>query len=147
MKREALQDNLYWLFMVASFRAKKGFIKIAEQHGLTVVQLYALCTLEPGQPMPMKNIANVLNCDPSNVTGIIDRLFLQHFIERQEHPADRRVKMVVLTTAGVKLREKLVDAVVAHRSDRLDRLSASEQAQLKALLLEILASEPTAAAN
>jgi len=55
--------------------------------------------------------------------------------------------MVVLTTAGVKLREKLVDAVVAHRSDRLDRLSASEQAQLKALLLEILASEPTAAAN
>jgi DNA-binding MarR family transcriptional regulator len=147
MKREALQDNLYWLFMVASFRAKKGFIKIAEQHGLTVVQLYALCTLEPGQPMPMKNIANVLNCDPSNVTGIIDRLFLQHFIERREHPADRRVKMVVLTTAGVKLREKLVDAVVAHRSDRLDRLSASEQAQLKALLLEILASEPTAAAN
>ncbi len=140
MKSMSLQDNLYWLFMQASFRAKKGFIKIADEHGLTVVQLYALCSLEPGQPMPMKDIANLLNCDPSNVTGIIDRLFSQHYTERQESPTDRRVKMVALTPEGVALRDKLVEGIVAYRSDRLDRLTEAEQGQLKDLLLRILST-------
>jgi DNA-binding MarR family transcriptional regulator len=144
MNHEALQDNLYWLFLVASFQAKKGFINIADQHGLTVVQLYALCTLEPGRPLPMKEIANVLNCDPSNVTGIIDRLFLQHFIERQELPADRRVKMVALTPQGIKLRDQLVEGIVTYRSDRLERLTPAERTQLKDLLRHILAVDTSA---
>lgn len=141
MNSATLQENLYWLFMQASFRAKKGFIKLAEEHALTVVQLFALCSLEPGQPMPMKEIANLLNCDASNVTGICDRLFLQHYIQREEKPQDRRVKMITLTAKGVHLRERLVQGILAYRSERLDRLSAADRQTLKRLLLEILRPE------
>jgi DNA-binding MarR family transcriptional regulator len=138
MKAQALQDNLYWLFMQASFRAKKGFIKLADEHGLTVVQLYALVSLEPGVPMPMKDIAGLLNCDPSNVTGICDRLFLQQYIEREELAADRRVKMITLTPKGVRLRGKLVQGILSYHSEQLDRLSDDDQHALKGLLFQIL---------
>jgi DNA-binding MarR family transcriptional regulator len=140
MKTDALQENLYWLFMVASFRAKKGFIRLADEHELTVVQLYALCSMVPGRAVPMKEVAYWLNCDASNVTGIIDRLFSQAYIVRQENPADRRVKMVLLTEKGELLRGRLVDGILAYRADRLDALSGVEQEQLKGLLLKILQS-------
>jgi DNA-binding MarR family transcriptional regulator len=146
MKAQALQDNLYWLFMQASFRAKKGFIKLADEHGLSVVQLYALVSLEPGVPMPMKDIAGLLNCDPSNVTGICDRLFLQQYIEREELAADRRVKMITLTLKGVRLRGKLVQGILSYHSEQLDRLSDDDQHALKGLLFQIL-SPKTAEAN
>jgi DNA-binding MarR family transcriptional regulator len=146
MKAQALQDNLYWLFMQASFRAKKGFIKLADEHGLSVVQLYALVSLEPGVPMPMKDIAGLLNCDPSNVTGICDRLFLQQYIEREELAADRRVKMITLTPKGVRLRGKLVQGILSYHSEQLDRLSDDDQHALKGLLFQIL-SPKTAEAN
>jgi DNA-binding MarR family transcriptional regulator len=146
MKAQALQDNLYWLFMQASFRAKKGFIKLADEHGLSVVQLYALVSLEPGVPMPMKDIAGLLNCDPSNVTGICDRLFLQQYIEREELAADRRVKMITLTPKGVRLRGKLVQGILSYHSEQLDRLSDDDQHALKSLLFQIL-SPKTAEAN
>jgi DNA-binding MarR family transcriptional regulator len=141
MKGVSLQENLYWLFMQASFRAKKGFIKLAEEHGLTVVQLVAVCSLEPGRPMPMKEIATLLNCDASNVTGICDRLFLQHYIQREEKPQDRRVKMITLTAKGVQLRERLVQGILAYRSERLERLSTADRQLLKRLLLEILSPQ------
>lgn len=138
MKTDKLQDNLYWLFMVASFRAKKGFIKLADEHDLTVVQLYALCSMEPGHPVPMKDIANLLNCDASNVTGIIDRLFSHNYIIRQERPGDRRVKMALLTDKGEQLRQKLVEGILAYQSDMLGRLDQVQQHQLKELLVQTL---------
>jgi DNA-binding MarR family transcriptional regulator len=138
MKKEKLQDNLYWLFMVASFKAKKGFIKLADEHDLTVVQLYALCSMEPQHPVPMKEIANLLNCDASNVTGIIDRLFSHNYIVRVEKPDDRRVKMALLTPKGEQLRQKLVEGIIGYRSDRLERLSDERKEQLKELLIQIL---------
>jgi DNA-binding MarR family transcriptional regulator len=130
------------MFMQASFRAKKGFIKLADEHGLSVAQLYVLCSLEPGEPMPMKDIAGLLNCDPSNVTGICDRLFQLHYIERDEKPEDRRVKMITLTAKGEELRERLVQGILSYRSERLERLTTTEQSQLKQLLLHILNPDP-----
>ena len=121
-----------------SFQAKKGFIKIAENHDLTLIQLYTLCSMTPGKPLPMNVIANMLNCDASNVTGIIDRLFSQAYIERQEKPSDRRVKMISLTEKGEKLRQGIIKEALAHKPDTFDHLNKQQQDQLRDLLKQAL---------
>jgi len=139
MEKDTLQDNLNWLFMAASLRVKKGFMKLAEAADLTAPQVYALCFLEPGKPMSMKTMANLLNCEPSNVTAIIDRLFALDYITRQEDPNDRRIKMISLTEQGEKFKGLITEKVIHYHSERLDRLTSQEKDQFKTMLLKILA--------
>lgn len=138
MDKSDLQDNLLWLLLQVSFRGKRGLIRIAEEHDLTFVQVYTLCSIVPDKPLSMNEIANMLNCDASNVTGIIDRLFSREYIVRQEKPGDRRVKMVSLTPKGSKLRQEIVKKVLTYKSDSLERLTAAQKDQLGSLLKKIL---------
>jgi DNA-binding MarR family transcriptional regulator len=78
---------------------------VAEAHGLTPQQLFLLRTLET--PRPMHELAAQLCCDPSNVTGLIDRLEARRLVERTPDVADRRVKMLSLTGEGKALRRKI----------------------------------------
>jgi DNA-binding MarR family transcriptional regulator len=133
-----LQDNLAWQLLQVSFRAKKGLIKIAEEYDLSLVQVYTLCSMTPDQPLPMNEIANMLICDASNVTGIIDRLFSREYIVRQEKLGDRRVKMISLTPKGEKLRNQIVKSLIDYRSDALEKLNGQQKDQLKGLLKQIL---------
>ena len=71
---------------------------VSAAHDLTSIQAKVLWMLE--RPCPMRAIADKLNCDASNVTGIIDRLESRGLVERQSAPADRRVKQVVRTVSG-----------------------------------------------
>ncbi|HSW79240.1 MAG TPA: MarR family transcriptional regulator [Candidatus Saccharimonadales bacterium] len=139
MDKSGLQDNLLWQLLLVSFRGKKGLIQIADEYGLTFVQVYTLCSILPDKPLSMNEIANMLNCDASNVTGIIDRLFAQEYIVRQEKPGDRRVKIISLTPKGEKLRQEIVAKIIAYRSESLDKLNDSEKDKLSTLLRKILA--------
>jgi DNA-binding MarR family transcriptional regulator len=138
VEKSELQNNLLWQLLQVSFRAKKGLIKIAEEHDLSFVQVYTLCSVVPGKPLSMNEIANMLNCDASNVTGIIDRLFLREYIVRQEKPGDRRVKMVSLTPKGEKLRQQIIKKIVSYRSESLERLDSNQKKQLSNLVTQIL---------
>src|SRR5579862_9916153 len=132
-----LQDNLLWQLLQVSFRAKKGLIRISEENDLTFVQVYTLLSIEHGKPLSMNEIANMLNCDASNVTGIIDRLFSREYIVRQEKPGDRRVKMVSLTPKGEKLRRQTVKEFINYPSKSLERLIDSQRTRLADLLKRI----------
>ena len=65
-----------------------------------------------GRPMPMRELAGLLGMDPPNLTPVIDDLERSGLVERQPHPTDRRVKVVVATPNGVALArraEKILD--------------------------------------
>jgi DNA-binding MarR family transcriptional regulator len=78
------------------------FIEIAHKLGVTPPILGALRFLD--QPQTMGRMAELLRCDPSNVTGIVDTLEERNLAERKPSEGDRRVKVVELTDAGKKLR-------------------------------------------
>jgi len=80
----------------------------------------------------MRHLAELLKCDPSNVTFLVDRLEERGLVERQIDPADRRVKLVALTPAGVRIRNQIVRAA-ATRSP-LAQLSPADQQRLLNLL-------------
>jgi DNA-binding MarR family transcriptional regulator len=97
--REAWE--LLWEVMQAN---KPRFMALAQELGLSPVQLHTLRLIEPGVEVPMSSLADKLFCDNSNVTGIVDRLEARSLIERHPAEHDRRVKLLVLTAEGERVR-------------------------------------------
>jgi DNA-binding MarR family transcriptional regulator len=93
--------GLLWRLMQAN---KPRFMALAQELGLAPMQLHALRLIEPGVEVPMSSLAGKLFCDASNVTGIVDRLEARGLIERRPAEHDRRVKLLVLTDAGERVR-------------------------------------------
>jgi DNA-binding MarR family transcriptional regulator len=106
---------------------------LAAEFDLSPVQFHVLHVIEPGQPVPMGRLAEVLSCDASNVTGLVDRLESRGLIERRPSATDRRVKVLVLTGAGTRLRVQLHRRLSAP-SDPFRRLSADDQRMLVRIL-------------
>ena len=83
---------------------------IAAEFELSPVQAYVLRLIEPGEGVPMGRLARGLACDASNVTGIVDRLEARGLIERRPGAGDRRVKVLVVTREGERLRATMLAA-------------------------------------
>src|SRR5688500_19052112 len=94
---------LLWRIMQAN---KPRMMEMARELDLSPVQLHSLRLLEPGVETPMRALAQQLFCDPSNVTGIVDRLEARGMIERRSSDTDRRVKIIRLTPDGQLVRER-----------------------------------------
>lgn len=85
------------------------FLAIARELGLRPATFGALRALD--EPRTMSEIAAVLHCDNSNVTGIVDGLEERGLALRTTSERDRRVKPIALTAEGRRVRNRLVRAV------------------------------------
>ena len=88
--------------------------------GLTPNDSRALMSLDTEVGRTMRSLAAEWECDASTATWIIDRLEAKGLAERRSHPPDRRVKLVVLTPAGVETRSKMVTATYAPPPELLE---------------------------
>lgn len=79
------------------------------RRGLTPNDARALSSLEREAGRTMRDLAEQWECDASNATWIVDRLERFGLAERREVPADRRVRQVVLTARGERVRAELVE--------------------------------------
>ncbi|MTD54727.1 MarR family winged helix-turn-helix transcriptional regulator [Amycolatopsis pithecellobii] len=97
-----------------------------------------LWVLNPGdEPQSLRKLATLLHCDPSNITLLSVQLEERGLAERRPHPRDGRVRTLVLTAEGRKIRQRLL-AIVAKRSPFAD-LDDKEQRLLHSLLAKALA--------
>ncbi|MGI5198423.1 MarR family winged helix-turn-helix transcriptional regulator [Streptomyces sp. CA-288835] len=108
----------------------------AAEHALTGAQarLLSLLSLEP---LPMRRLAQKLKCEPSNVTGIVDRLESRGLVERRPDPGDRRVKLAAVTDEGRRVARGLRESLHFAR-EPLAELSRDERLALRDLLLRML---------
>ena len=120
--------------MVALFH--KEYEEAAAARSLTGAQAKVLGLLRLG-PLPMRQIAQTLSCEPSNITGIVDRLELRGLVERQADPADRRIKLVAPTEAGGAASSELRSSL-RFAKEPLASLAPDERTQLRDLMRRIL---------
>jgi MarR family transcriptional regulator, organic hydroperoxide resistance regulator len=108
--RTAPEAQLAWhILWDLMLRQRSRFVEAVAELDLTPVQAILLRKLDPDRPTPMFEIADMLRCDASNVTGIVDRLEARGAVERRPDPSDRRVKAIVLTRSGRALRRRALE--------------------------------------
>lgn len=138
MKSNEESFSLYWSLIQALYQTRPGLSQLAEAHDLTMVQMYTLFSLKPGEALPMHTVSGVLICDASNVTGIVERLLTRGLITREEKPEDRRVKMISLTHKGEALRHTLFNELKAYELPGFSDLTQNEKSQLHSILIKVL---------
>jgi MarR family transcriptional regulator, organic hydroperoxide resistance regulator len=84
-------------------------MKTLGNRGLTPNDARGLSSLDSVEGRTMKSLADEWGCDASNATWIVDRLEKMELAERKTVPHDRRVKLVVLTRKGLKMRTELME--------------------------------------
>jgi DNA-binding MarR family transcriptional regulator len=106
------------------FKTAKHRSRVLGRYGLTPGDARALASLEPGEGRPMGTLAEEWTCDASNATWMVDRLEERGLAERKASPSDRRVKLVVLTPLGRKIRAAIMEGMYEPPPEllRLDRV-------------------------
>jgi DNA-binding MarR family transcriptional regulator len=119
------------------FAQRANLPPLAAELRLSPAQCHVLHLIEPDRPIPMGQLAETLACDASNVTGLVDRLESRGLVRRRSSAGDRRVKVLVLTPTGSRLRALLIHRMTAPPAAR-DRLSLREQRALVQILTRLL---------
>ena len=112
--------------------------QVAQRLGIPVPFIKALHTMDC--PMAMKELGKRMHCDPSFVTLVADMLEKRGLARREPHPADRRVKNLVLTDDGLSLKYRL-ETEIAARMPWNRVLSDDERVQLLALIRKMLSAD------
>jgi MarR family transcriptional regulator, organic hydroperoxide resistance regulator len=119
---------IHWL-MVTN---KQRFVVIGQEFDLAPQAAIALRMLGAG-PRRMGELAQALFCDNSNITGITDRLEERGLVRREPDPSDRRVKLLVLTDEGERMRVEMTKRM-AEPPPQIAALSEDDQRALRDIL-------------
>ena len=135
-------------FLAQSFlELDEGERQLMKSFGLTLTQYWALVHLKNEEGRSLSELADLLICDKSNVTSVVDKLEESGLAERRRGKAgDRRYIRVVLTPQGQQLRNILIAAqehllrmrfqmldvkVLQQLREPLQQLAGALQAQFK----------------
>lgn len=134
----SVADEAWAVLLQLTFeRVHAQFAAVVAELDLAPAQAKALHELELDPPISMRELAARLKSDPSNITGLVDRLETRGLVERRPNPDDRRVKGLALTAAGERLRERLFARLYA-APRCVARLSESDQRTLRDVLRRVL---------
>jgi DNA-binding MarR family transcriptional regulator len=124
----AVLVDLLWLVMRRTWEDAEQ--RLAPS-GLTMKHSWALHALD--EPMSMRDLAERLGIDASYVTAIADQLEERGLVERRPHPSDRRIKSLVLTEHGRRMRD-LILVELWTDVPSLAGLTSAERRELRRLL-------------
>jgi DNA-binding MarR family transcriptional regulator len=126
---------IHWLMITNKHR----FMAINQEFDLAPQQAIALRILGGG-PRKMGELAKFLACDSSNVTGITDRLEQRGLVRRTSAEHDRRVKLLVLTEEGERMRTAITERL-AEPPPAISGLSDKDQRALLQILTKAAAAQ------
>jgi DNA-binding MarR family transcriptional regulator len=135
MRRDPVTREVLTLIAGMSTRFLSEYDAAATARDLTGVQA-RLLALVCERPAPMNQLAAVLKCEPSNITGLVDRLAARGLVTREPSQTDRRVKLITATVTGARLSAKVWSAL-EFAAEPLAGLSDDERLALRDLLRRI----------
>jgi DNA-binding MarR family transcriptional regulator len=139
------------MYALASFLMRRANVGTFEAIGgldLSFTQIKALCALdtEPRE-RSVKALADGLGVSLAAMSRSVDGLFERGLVERDEDPADRRMKRVRLTEAGVRVPRLLNESRLSTLSELIGSLEEDEAEALKDALGLILERRADIAAH
>jgi MarR family transcriptional regulator, organic hydroperoxide resistance regulator len=131
--REARARRVWRLMFDFLMRTAPLRTEVLGRFGLTPNESRALGSLTQDEGRTMRSLADEWRCDASNATWIVDRLEQAGLAVRRDQPNDRRVKLVLLTAKGARMKSDVMEAFYAPPSELLT-LDAAELTALERLL-------------
>lgn len=133
--RYVLDDQIGYVLRRASQRHLAIFSDALPE--VTTTQFAVLARLAEKGPLSQNHLGRETAMDAATIKGVVDRLVRQGLLETTPDPEDRRRLIVGLSPAGQALHERRVATALAISAKTLEPLSATEQAQLIALLARL----------
>src|SRR5579859_369442 len=129
---DEIEQRIYQLMSQTFMRLDVGDQLLMQRFGLTTLtQSWALVHLEQPEGRSLTELANLLICDKSNVTAIVDKLEKEGWAVRKRGKAgDRRYTRVVLTEQGHQLRQAVIAAREQMIRERLHTLPSHDLHQI-----------------
>ncbi len=104
-----LKHDIYQLISQSFIRLDTADQQLMRRFGLTLTQSWALVHLADPEGRSLSELAQLLICDKSNVTSIVDKLEEDGLATRKRGKAgDRRYTRVILTEQGHQLRKTVM---------------------------------------
>lgn len=113
------------------------FDRRAQTIGLTRSQSSVLAFLLREDGVQQQRLAEIMDLTPITMTGLLDRLERDGWVERRADPDDRRAKRIFLTDKVLPVMKKITALGKEIRKVAMAGLSEAEQQKLIALLLRV----------
>jgi DNA-binding MarR family transcriptional regulator len=133
----AADKVLYEQLIVLMMRAKRHMAIACTDYNMTPIQGIFLTLVKPGCECSMNEVAEIMGCDASNITGIVDRLESQDLIKRRACDKDRRIKMICLSKKGESCRQDILDELQKSEAIDMRNLNSEEVAELSRILAKL----------
>ena len=131
-ERDVILDHI-WVRLQPLFVGKRNqFFAAMAKYELTPPHGQALTMLAEG-PLRMRDIADLMICDASYVTAIVDNLEHLGLAERRPSSVDRRVKEIALTPRGRRAADDIREQM-SSPPPALAQLSSADRRALAKIL-------------
>jgi MarR family transcriptional regulator, organic hydroperoxide resistance regulator len=112
--------------------------RLFRPYGLTGAQYNLLNVVaEATEGLSQRELSDRLVVDRSNITGLIDRMETAGWVQRRDHPGDRRAYRVQLTSAGRALWREVTPLYLAAVEQVTEGVPARRQAELLSALRQL----------
>jgi DNA-binding MarR family transcriptional regulator len=136
--RQFRHSVLGWLHLVRVHdRMARNEACLLADYGLTPAQFDVLSHLNAEPGISQQVLAERLLVTKGNVAGLVDRMEAAGWVERCNHPDDRRIHRLMLTGRGTDLFLQAAPVLEQHISAQMSGLTDSEQITLMALLAKL----------
>lgn len=133
-------DSLGFIIHDVARMMRWNFERRAHEYNLTRSQWSVLVLLSRENGAQQKRLADIIGVTAITMTGLVDRLERDGWVERRQDTQDRRAKRVFLTDKVEPLIEKIKLVGIQVRESALKGISASEEQQLTDLLRRMRAN-------
>jgi DNA-binding MarR family transcriptional regulator len=133
-----LSDRVVWLVGRASLRAQRLIQDQFVDSELRKAHYGVLASLADLGPAAQAPLADRLGLDRSDLVSFLDDLEDRGYVVRRADPADRRRKIVEITTRGRATLRELDKLVYAADDELLSGLTPQERATLAGLLSRVV---------
>lgn len=134
----AFQRTISWLLAGAGKLVLRRWTEIQSQLDLTSSQHKLLLALDETGPLGQQRLAELVGIDRRNAVPIIEASVAQGLLIRQVDPADRRRRVLELTSHGRQVAERLRRLSTDIENDLLTPLTPAERIELRNALQALL---------
>lgn len=133
-------ESLGRLIYLAAQDIKNLAEKVLKPSGLTLEQFHLLKNMSNQSGLSQRELGEIVNKTPANITRILDRLEAKTLIARRDNPVDRRASIVFLTDSGKSLLSEVFGILEAFSMKVSQGINEQEQEIVKKVLNKMTAN-------